>query len=275
MSRLRRVMRPDIRFQDVAGQNTYESQWNAHRLLPETTQTAGGGDVARRQGDCLYCHSAHGGPNNYDGLRDTFRPPSASTLTTDQTGGAYAAICFDCHGGATPSGFSTAPVDIKQFATGSGAGAGHRIQTSGGDLPVGSPLPCYECHGPHGSTRDNKSLLSDALGSGLNTDDSAAVRKFCFSCHTTADTASGWESELSTYSAEVASDTVAGLSRGSTATLLRLPPVSGHRVDDVASCYSCHGGDYEPGGLNVHNPSTGQVPGHTSPTSNVLRYRLP
>ncbi len=28
---------------------------------------------------------------------------------------------------------------------------GHSIVTSGGTLPVGAPLPCFECHNPHGS----------------------------------------------------------------------------------------------------------------------------
>ena len=34
-----------------------------------------------------------------------------------------------------PSGFSTAPVDVKRFATGTSDTAGHRIKTPGGTLP--------------------------------------------------------------------------------------------------------------------------------------------
>ncbi len=44
------------------GPDAYADAGNAHRLIPETTQTAGdGGEVGRSEGDCLYCHSAHRG----------------------------------------------------------------------------------------------------------------------------------------------------------------------------------------------------------------------
>ena len=76
--------------------------------------------MRRDQGDCLYCHAAHRGANAYDGLKATFRPTTAATLAADQTQGTYASLCFTCHGGVTPSGFATAPVDIKRFVTSGG-----------------------------------------------------------------------------------------------------------------------------------------------------------
>ena len=81
--------------------------------------------MGRKQGDCLYCHSAHRGPNTYDALRYSYRPSSSSTLASDQAQGDYALECFACHSGVAPSGFATAPANIKQFITTDTAGAGH------------------------------------------------------------------------------------------------------------------------------------------------------
>jgi predicted CXXCH cytochrome family protein len=243
------------------GAGTYRSADNAHRLLPETTQTiAADRDVKRQEGDCLYCHAAHRGPNEYDGLLKTFTVPTQSTLASDQADGAFAALCFECHGGVTPSGFAAAPVDIKRFvtatatATGNYTGqGGHSIITSGGTLPVGSPLPCFECHNPHGSKRGNAAQISDTLGSSLETSSSAGVRQFCFTCHTTNDSIARWDSETSSYVAVSSSDKIVGLPRDG--AMLRLPTGVGHNEVDIDSCYTCHGDNYAAGGRNVHDPS--------------------
>ncbi len=236
------------------GSATYESTSNAHRLIPETTRTVGMSEpVGREQGSCLYCHSSHGGANAYDGLVTTYTVPAQSTLASDQADGSYAALCFTCHGGQKPSGFSTTPVNIKQFATTeTTASAGHRIVTSGGTLPVGSPLPCFECHNPHGSQRGNASLISDERGASLDTTSAAGVRAFCFTCHATSDTLAGWDSEVGTYTAVSSADEVVGLPRDG--GVLRLPDTDGHRAGDAQSCYGCHGDSYTAGGYNVHNP---------------------
>ena len=74
------------------GKDTYTGPSNAHRLVPETTQTVGSGQGVRRgAGDCLYCHAAHRGANAYDGLVATYRPTTASTLAIDDAQGTYAA----------------------------------------------------------------------------------------------------------------------------------------------------------------------------------------
>ena len=254
------------------GPDAYSGAGNAHRLIPETTQTAGdGGNVRRSEGDCLYCHSAHRGANEYDALRTTFRPTDSSTLALDQTNGTYALVCFTCHGGVAPSGFATAPVNIKQFATSGSPGAGHkitaghRIRTSGGDLPVGAPLPCYECHNPHGTTRGNDSMLSDTLGGGLGTGAAQDTRTFCLTCHTTSDTGAGWDSETATYTAVPAAEEVVGISR--TGGALGLPNVPGHAEADTEDCYTCHGDSYVAGGNNVHNPDVGAAPDNRAPTT--------
>jgi len=238
------------------GPSTYFSADNAHRLIPETTQTVGVSDPVRReQGDCRYCHAAHGGPNTYDGLVATYTVPAQSANASGPVDGSYAALCFACHAGESPSGFATATVDVEQFAAGS-AGAGHSIVTSGGTLPVGAPLPCFECHNPHGSNRGNDSLISDELGASLDTTQSAEhVRAFCFTCHTTSDTIEGWDSDTAAYSTDVAAEEVVGLPRNG--GVLHLPVGAGHSRGDTESCYQCHGDDYSAGGFNVHNPRNG------------------
>lgn len=209
---------------------------SAHAGIPAGTAAGN----TRLQGDCLWCHASHRGPNGYDGLLDTYRPTTAATLAIDQTSGAYAASCFACHDG------STAAADIKREVTAASSGAGHRVRTSGGTLPQGAPLPCYECHNPHGSAAGNTAMISDALGASLNPrGTSAQVRQFCFSCHVTSDTGKGWDGTLG-YTVVDGAETVVGLARS---TVLRLPDVNGHRENSSANCGNCHG--------SVHNPGMG------------------
>jgi predicted CXXCH cytochrome family protein len=241
------------------GKSSYNESGNAHRLIPETTQTILPGQQVRRdQGDCLYCHAAHRGQNAYDGLLGTYRPTTSATLAADKAQGDYAAACFACHGGSTPSGFATAPVDIKRSVTGVGAGAGHRVKTAGGLLPVGAPLPCYECHNPHGSTRGNRSMISDVRGASLNTTDGpVGVRQFCFTCHTTADTGKGWDSATATYTVPTSGAEVVGLDRNGPVLMLKAG-INAHAQAATGSCYDCHGSDYNTAdGNNVHNPGPG------------------
>jgi predicted CXXCH cytochrome family protein len=236
------------------GPAAYASATNAHRLIPAADRTVAQSEpVRRQQGDCLYCHAAHRGANRYDGLLTTFTVPSTSTLSVDRSQGSYAALCFDCHDGSVPSGFSTAPVDIKRFATAPGGSGGHSVVTSGGTLPVGSPLPCFECHNPHGSARGNASMLSDERGGSLETSTPAGVRRFCFTCHTTFDTGSGWSSDASGYAPVSSAAKVVGISRGG--GVLRLPDESAHVQADGRSCYDCHGNSYAAGGSNIHAPN--------------------
>ena len=238
------------------GPTTYDGPTNAHRLIPEATRTVGFSEPVRRErGDCLYCHAAHGGSNAYDGLVDTFTVPVQSTLASDRAEGSYAALCFTCHGGDTPSGFASAPTDIRRYATDTGGSGGHSIVTSGGILPVGAPLPCFECHNPHGSKRGNASMISDERGASLSTTSAAGVRAFCFTCHTTSDTADGWDSTAETYTPVASNEKIVGLRRDG--AKLHLSAADGHAEHDSTSCYDCHGDSYAAGGHNVHDPSSG------------------
>jgi len=238
------------------GSDTYAGSTNPHRLIPESTQTAGSGQSVRRDaGDCLYCHAAHRGPNAYDGLVGTFRPTTAATVASDRASGAYAAACFNCHGGTVPSGFTTAPANIKQFAVSAdpSSTAGHRVKTAGGTLPVGAPLPCYECHNPHGSSRGNAKMISDVRGGGLLTSTSdAAMRRFCFTCHAASDTGRGWDTAAGSFVALTAADKIVGISR--TGGVLKLPTMVQHSEIGTVSCVDCHGDSYGATGYNVHKP---------------------
>ena len=82
------------------------------------------------------------------------------------------------------------------------------------------------------------------------------IRKFCFTCHTTADTTKGWNGSAMVVIGSGA--TVEGLDR-TTSSVLHLPSVTGHNEGDTSSsCYTCHGNDYSSlSGNNVHNPSGG------------------
>ncbi len=233
-----------------AGASVYaDPARNAHASIPAS-------GTVRQSGDCLYCHASHRAANKYDGLLKRFTPTTSDTLAEDQSTGAYADSCFDCHGGVLRSEFTTLPVDIKQFVTSGKERSGHRIKTAGGTLPVGSPLPCYDCHNPHGSSRNNASLISDALGQDLDTDSASSVRAFCLSCHSSSN-GFIWNSSTSTYLA-VGAQLVEGLRRdGSDGSMLHLPVVTGHSSGDIHSCYQCHGSNYAAGGSNVHNPTGG------------------
>lgn len=223
------------------GKTTYGA--SLHATIPPGT--AAGTD--RGEGDCLWCHASHRGPNGYDGLLATFRPTTAATLAADQSTGQYAASCLGCHDG------STAAFDIKQQVTSGTSGAGHRVRTSGGTLPKGAPLPCYECHNPHGSALGNTAMISDALGGNLDPrGDAAHVRQFCFTCHTTGDLPHyGWDSDLNDDGSHddggyvVATGTVAGLRRDS--WMLALSANRAHMLNGDQSCFACHGDVHAPG----------------------------
>ncbi|MCL5887261.1 MAG: cytochrome c3 family protein [Actinobacteria bacterium] len=250
---------------------------NRHALIPASTIAT----PSRQAGDCLYCHQSHRSANRYDALRHTYRAPSASTLASDQIGG-FAESCFACHGATTPSVFATRPANmtnIRQFVATSTVATttnmGHRIETAGGTFPVGSPMPCFSCHNPHGSSRGNASLISDERGRLLSTTSAAGVRAFCLTCHATTD-GFVWNSITSTVTAVSTTETVVGLRRdGTGGTVLRLPVMAaGHNRADSRSCYECHtsspGTRYAPGGNNVHNPGPGTPPGIVT---NTLFFR--
>ncbi len=231
--------------------------------VPSPMAPGAGWTVSRTTGDCLWCHASHRGVSEYDSLVAPFAPSTPATVELDRTRGDYAALCFGCHDG---SRYGVA--DIKRVVTSGGPRAGHRITTSGGTLPSGAPMPCYDCHNPMGSSRGNTRLISDALGGnldprrGVGSAAAAGVRAFCFTCHTTSDMVPlGWDSGAGVLTALAGQGSFEGLRRdgvlepgqgrtdGKTANELRLSARPGHAALDTQDCNDCHG--------DVHDPMAG------------------
>ena len=246
---------------------------NAHANIPAGSMddwVMASREATRVAGDCLWCHSGHRGKSEYDGLIARFNASTAQLKDTRD--GEYAEVCFLCH---TTDGLVEAP-DIKTAALGDPVDSGHTVRTAVGVYAPGAPLPCYECHNPHGSSRGNTANISDTLGQNLdprdpadptNTGASAAkVRQFCFSCHVTHDADSGtgrpwaWDSTAASgagaYVPVPTTAKVVGLSRNVAvgANDLRIPLANGHnKADTDRSCYECHG--------DVHKPMSGTSEG--------------
>lgn len=271
------------------GRSVYASaSANLHSAIPTGTvpdPIVATATVVRGRGDCLWCHAGHRGVSRYDSLLATFAAPTTDTVVQDRTNGDYAASCFACHGGG--SWEASGATNIKRYATkvpdDTSATNGHRIKTSGAALPVNAPLPCYECHNPHGSARGNKMLLADTLGRSLESSTSggnvitagADVRKLCFCCHSTSDTTPRvWDATASAYVTCTPDMMFYGLRRDGTLlpgqtkpagyslnqNYLRLKPIGGnhHGMSSTKSCYDCHGGSYvATGTANVHAPTMG------------------
>lgn len=276
------------------GKTTYSDvAKNRHAVIPSgitTDPMLPSQTTTRVAGDCLWCHSAHRGQSKYDSLPTTFTAPATTTVSADRTRGDYAAACFTCHGGG--SWEASGAVNIKRYAVktpdDTSTTSGHRIKTTGATLPLNSPLPCYECHNPHGSTRNNKMLLADTLGQNLDATVSAGVvitpavnvRRFCFTCHSTSDvTPRVWDSVAGAYTNATPSMMYQGLRRDGTLlagqtrpsgyslneNYLSLKPLGGsdhHSESSTKSCYDCHGKSYLTAtAQNVHAPSMGISPG--------------
>ncbi|MDO8848073.1 MAG: cytochrome c3 family protein [Coriobacteriia bacterium] len=266
-------------FPGSAGNTTYLASTHAtgidagtvESLVSVPTET-----VSRVQGDCLWCHASHKSTATYDGLLGEYRAATADDAAGGTAAGEYAQACFECHGNSSGTVYKPAATytdtywqttagapDVHTLVMEGGASSGHRILTDGAFYEAGSPLPCYECHNPHGSGRGNSSLFSDTLGASLDASTAEGVRRFCFTCHTTYDTEPvtgrpyGWDSTTASYAPVAADAEVVGLSRTASAASeenrLRLWQVStGHDHDDAQDCLAaCHGDVHAPMGSPV------------------------
>ncbi len=270
------------------GADFYATSTSLHANIPaweiESMVTDPAEPVTRVAGDCLWCHASHRSDTAYDGLLAGYGP----SVPADTTTGGYAQLCFECHGnssegktsevyastGATKlddaywaaadaGGDAEGAPDIYSLVTAGGGSSGHRILTENACYEVGSPLPCYECHNPHGSKNGNLTMFSDALGADLDTSTAEGVRRFCFTCHTSYDTdlvtgrPYGWDSIAAAYVPVAADAEIVGLPRDASAATeenrLRLWQVStGHDHDDTQDCLAaCHGDVHAPMGSPV------------------------
>ncbi|MHB9148481.1 MAG: Ig-like domain-containing protein [Thermoleophilia bacterium] len=265
--------------------------FNAHN--PTTSTNVVWPDSGLPSGDCRNCHGGHRNAAPRDALRAQYRPtPDAATVIGDRQTGRYAELCLTCHDTDGP-----ALTDIKQAVTfdadkeGTPYTGGHRIRTAGGILPVGAPLPCYDCHNPHGSTgnngaQPNKDLLSDERWSDIDTSNTTGVVRFCLQCHLPWEyAADSGRPEQNTIPAGQAT-LIEGLDRRDPTNALSLPRgMSAHAKANLdtpgLSCYSCHGADYGPpaadAGYNVHRPEQpgGCVDCHTKAREGWALTRRP
>ncbi|MDO8848069.1 MAG: cytochrome c3 family protein [Coriobacteriia bacterium] len=234
--------------------------------------------VTRVQGDCLWCHASHRSTATHDGLLGEYRATTPADAAGGATAGEYAQACFECHGNSSGAVYLPAATytdsywqttvgapDIHTLVTDSSSTrSGHRIRTTSAYYAPDSPLPCYECHNPHGSKNGNTLMISDALGGNLQPDGTAAqVRQFCFSCHTTGDaTPAGWDSDANnngTHDDGVYTTTLANTAVGATAigisrtaapptSYLRLTTSSYHLQASALDCLTCHASAHRPTG---------------------------
>jgi|GEM_PF-1218137 len=263
------------------GRTTYNNTtYNPHN--PTTSTNVVWPASGRASGDCRNCHAPHRNTATYDALVSTYRPtPDVATVQSDRQNGTYALLCITCHDGAPSTRNILQFVSYQYNLTGDDYTGGHRIFTAGGNLPVGAPLPCYDCHNPHGSkgnngTQPNRKLISDEQWSNIDTSTTAGVVNFCFKCHLPWERVAGSGQALANQIPAGELTTIEGLDRRTAANKLSL--ISGigahaeaNRTAPSANCYDCHGNSYAApsatAGYNVHRPNRGGscVGCHTNP----------
>jgi len=195
---------PDNRY---AGLGTFEN--SKHSLVTSVNTGTEFPGVAGQAGQCANCHDPHGTANGTSGvgmktLRGVYNDGKTNYTASDFD------MCFKCHNSSSLN----PAYDIQtQYNEPNG---GHRIKTAGGNLAVGSVLPCETCHSLHGSANNNKYSLNDALGSNLGDG-----RNECLACHQTGKTVEG--------------------------IAMSPPPASvpEHDGNSTAKCLECHGSPHK------------------------------
>lgn len=253
------------------GRTTYNNTtYNPHN--PTTSTNVIWPASGRTSGDCRNCHAPHRNTATYDALVSTFRPtPDVATAQSDRQNGTYALLCITCHDGSPSTRNILQFVSYQYNLTGDDYTGGHRVFTTGGNLPVGAPLPCYDCHNPHGSkgnngTQPNRKLISDEQWSNIDTSTITGVVNFCFKCHLPWERVAGSGQALANTVPAGELTTIEGLDRRNAASKLSLiSGVTAHgeanRTAPSTSCYDCHGNSYAApsasAGFNVHRPARG------------------
>ncbi len=216
------------------GQSVYENaSANVHVSLESTTSPS---DIARPAGSCLYCHASHRSVSPYGGVLVV---GDEGAVLPGRFSGDVAPLCVKCHPNALDPGEATGM-------------AGHTVRTAGGVYAVGTSMPCFACHNPHGSSRGNALNLSDTLGQNLDPQASdTQLRQFCFTCHTSG--GYGWNSIEGTYTQVDAAfpemRSVLGLDRTDPANALALEsssPSGFHGYLGTKACSDCHASSHNP-----------------------------
>ncbi len=206
-------------------------------------------------GLCRNCHDPHEGASDHDLLKAVYQPWGG-----DWSGRASVrmAACLDCHGPSGPIGMdepNRAIADYYDNGINNDSRAGHQIRRNPAIalswpsyMRAGDPLPCFDCHNPHGSrggdgVSPNTFLISDQRPDWKGLVDTrtnpAESRAFCLGCHIPADGVPG-------------SITVDGIVMNS------LSSDDAHYANSPRGCFECHGADYStPTSDNVHHPGEG------------------
>lgn len=242
------------------GQLAYENPntWDGvHYFSPHRNDT----DMPRRDasgvGSCLNCHNPHGSDNPFDMLVAEYRGIGGF----DQPGyPSQYGLCFSCHSGFGEPGMETSSrfiADYYDSSVNADETAGHQINMDS-DIALswpshirrGDKLPCYDCHGVHGSRGyngqgPNAFLISDERPGWANLTntrtDPEQNRRFCLGCHIASDGMPG-------------SQVVEGI------IMNTLSDEESHGTTDPRGCFDCHGNDYSsPGSYNVHHPGDREV----------------
>lgn len=205
------------------------------------------------RGLCLNCHDPHDGQSQFDLTTRVYQLYGGPWARTAE---ARLALCLDCHGPAGPSSMEPENQRIADYydrGINPDGTAGHAIRKNSSvaiswpaHVRAGDPLPCYDCHDPHGSRGNdgadaNGFVLSDQRpgwkGLTNTRTDPAQNRRFCLGCH-------------------IPSDGVAGSQRVEGIVMNHLPDEDGHGSTDIQGCSGCHGNDYATStSFNVHHPN--------------------
>lgn len=192
------------------GQAVYDNTVsNPHALTTSAKTNVDYPGVTGQAGQCAACHDPHG---SADGTAQASMKTLRGVYNDGKT--SYSAgdfgLCFGCHNSTSQNG----KYDIQTPY--SDVNGGHYIKTAGGNLAVGSKMPCEACHTLHGSANNNKYMLKDSLGSNLGDG-----RNECLACHE-------------------AGKQVEGL------TMKALPADVPEHTGSATACLNCHGSPHAP-----------------------------
>lgn len=158
----------DSRFK---GQTVFDGVYSKHSQQVSNKTNVNFPGMTGQAGQCANCHDPHGTANGTSKVAMKTMRGVYNDGKTNYTAADFD-LCFKCHNSTSKDKAYDVQTDYNDIK------GGHRIKTAGGNLAVGSKLPCEACHDIHGSANGNKYGLKDSLGSNLGDG-----RKECLACH--------------------------------------------------------------------------------------------
>lgn len=161
------------------GKDVFDSVYGKHSQQASNKTNVNFPGRTGQAGQCANCHEPHGTANGTSKVAMKTMRGVYNDGKTNYTAADFD-LCFQCHNSTSKDKAYDVQTDYNNIK------GGHRIKTAGGNLAVGSKLPCEACHDIHGSANGNKYGLKDALGSSLGDG-----RSECLACHRTGATVEG------------------------------------------------------------------------------------